>query len=121
MVNVRGLTRKELGAMNAKGFPIDRWGVHVIPGGSDEKAEQMFDEILRLGTGNGPAIDLEQLTPNDERKLYIGIMKETFGAEDEEKNLPRSGNGSQTQSGLNTANDAQSEKTKLPAEPAITQ
>ena len=30
-------------------------------------------------------------------KLWEAVLKETFGAEDEEKNLSRSGNGTQTE------------------------
>ena len=96
--SVRGITRHEIKAMQAEGYPISRWGVTLEVGGDSEKAEAMFDRILELGINDGPPLDLEALTPADERRLYVAIIKETYGAEDEEKNLPPSGDGTQTES-----------------------
>lgn len=91
---VRGLTRAEINTLAADGLPISRWGLDLNGLGSDPKAAELFDAVIKLGCVK--TVKLDDLTPAAERALMLGIIKETYGDEDEEKNLSRSGNGTQT-------------------------
>lgn len=93
---VRGMTRGELGKMKMKGYPVTRWSIDLSGLNNDEKAEQMFDEMLTRGCSPGMPLDLEDLTPAAERVLFMAIVAETFGSEDEEKNSSKSGRPDQT-------------------------
>ena len=93
---VRGLSRAEIEIMSDKGYPISRWGIELDSLGIDDKASDMFDEMLKIGCQEADTINFGALTPADERRLFFGIVAETFGAKDEEKNSSRSGAGGQT-------------------------
>jgi len=93
---VRGLKRSELSDMASNGYPITRWGIDLTGLGSDDKAAEMFDAIMDMGSTGPKNINLEDLTPAEERRIFFAIIAETFGSGDEEKNLSRSGSGTQT-------------------------
>lgn len=94
---VRGITRAEIEILAEKGYPISRWGIDLDGLGIDEKTGEMVDEVNALGCLEAGSLNFEGLTPADDRRLFLGIVTETFGARDEEKNLSRSGNGGQTE------------------------
>lgn len=91
---VRGLTRSEIKDLSAGGYAISRWGLDLAGLGTDPLAADLFDAVVRLGCVK--PVNVEDLTPSAERALMLGIIKETYGDEDEEKNLSGSGNGTQT-------------------------
>jgi hypothetical protein len=93
---VRGLNRMELDELEKKGYPISRWQVDLGGLGRDAKANEMFDEVLNKGCVASTSIDFDALIPVEERKLFLGIIAETYGDEDEEKNLSPSGRPDQT-------------------------
>lgn len=103
---VSGLTRKQIGSLKAKGYPINRWNIALDLAGMDKDPEletrigNMFDEILEaaVATDGDGGLDIMALTPAAERELFNAIVIETYGDEDEEKNSSGSGNGTQTKS-----------------------
>ena len=97
-ISVRGITRYEIEKMQKDGLPINRWGITLDIDGDSAKAEQMFDAVLKIAVNGDDPVDIMAMTPAEERKLFTGIMAETFGSGDEEKNSSRSGNGTQTES-----------------------
>ena len=95
-INARGLKVAEIKDLEAQGLPVSRWGITLDPVNDPEGAGELFDVLLPLGTGNN--MDLAELTPSDQEKLVLAIIAETYGSRDEEKNLSRSGDGTQTES-----------------------
>lgn len=92
---VRGLTVGEIDELS-KDYPITRWGCNLDDLGEDAATNEMFESILIAGTIKSPDFDFKQLTPRDERALFFGILAETYGDKDEEKNSLRSGHSTQT-------------------------
>ena len=90
---VRGLTRKEVRGLKEYGFYNS---FYVPPLQDPDKVDEGVEVVLGMCVE-----DLPDDLPN---KHYIelfqkGVMVETYGSREEEKNLPMSGNGSQTKSG----------------------
>jgi len=93
-VKVRGLTRKEIREFKPYGFYFSYYNPPIFKMDTvDEGIEKVMDlcvldpEALKL---------LEEQSHKKTMEVFGGIVKETYGAKDEEKNLPTSGNGSQT-------------------------
>ncbi len=90
-LSVRGLTRNEVKQFKKEGFNVSS--------PSPETADDMLDKLLET------ALTEEQVTILGEKPyhcttdVYKAIMKETYGAPDEEKNLSASSNGEATQNG----------------------
>ena len=92
--NVRGLSVAEIKEMEGNGYPINRWRIELTGLETDADAGKMFEEILEKAVID--PIDFSTLTPADERRLFFGIIAETFGSGEEEKNLLKSGDSAQT-------------------------
>ncbi len=95
-VKVRALTRDEIDSLKMYGF---NWSFFDPPG---ELSGQEYDE------GMQKAFDLSIQNPEAFKKLskeglnkttqvWTAILLETYGSKAEEKNLPSSGNGGQTE------------------------
>jgi len=93
---VRGLTRKEIRDLKQFGF---YHSFYSPPIHDPDKVDEGFELALSMcvedpddlmgGISNSRYLDL----------FRLGVMRETYGSEEEEKNLPTSGNGSQTKKG----------------------
>ena len=94
-VRVRGLTRKEVKALREYGFYLS---FYLPPLDDPEKVDKGMEKVLELCVLDHPAFEkLDDQDNNKSTQVFSAICRETYGAEDEEKNLPRSGNGSQTE------------------------
>jgi len=94
-VKVRGLTRKELREFEKYGFYFSYYSPPIL----DMKlTDEGIDKVMELCVLTPEALEgLEQAPHSKTMEVFGGIVKETYGAKDEEKNSPGSGNGSQTQ------------------------
>lgn len=64
-----------------------------------ERAEKGIDLVLELVFGLDAMSEIDEADGmNGLAAAHMGIIKETYGAKDEEKNLPQSGAGPQTTS-----------------------
>ena len=96
-VKVRGLTRKEVKSFKRYGFYLSFYSPPIDdPELMDEGIEKVL-ELCVLTPDTFAA--LEEKDNIRSAQVFSGIVKETYGAGDEEKNLPTSGNGSQTDGG----------------------
>jgi len=86
---VRGLKRKEIKKLRKDGI--------VLTGLDAEKADIAMDLIFELLFANQIEL-IDDMENADALKLWVAVMRETYGASDEEKNLQTSGNGIQTES-----------------------
>lgn len=88
VMSVRGLKRKEIKVLKKKGFYLNNLKIEQI----DDALDLVFGMLF-----SKKDIELiEDSTYAVGNRVWMAILKETFGAEDEEKNLPKSGTGSQT-------------------------
>lgn len=85
---IRGLTRAEIRQMSGLGYRY----MHCTP--EADTADQAQDEaFLRVLTESGRNL-ADQLTAKSGNRLWVEILKETYGARDEEKNWSGTTNGS---------------------------
>ena len=88
--DVRSLKRKEvkelIGAgMNPSSLPV-------------EKADECMDKVFSYVFTKDQNKQIDELDQKDAMALFAHVLKETYGAKDEEKNLLTSGDGEQTKS-----------------------
>ena len=95
-VKVRALTRKEVKSLKAFGFYLSFYSPPIH---DPELVDEGIEKVLELCVLDKDAFAaLEESDHIKTMEVFSGITKETYGARDEEKNLPASGNGSQTES-----------------------
>lgn len=95
-VKVRSLTRKEVKSLKAFGFYLSFYSPPIH---DPELVDEGIEKVLDLCVLDQEAFAaLEESDHIKTMEVFSGITKETYGARDEEKNLPTSGNGSQTES-----------------------
>ena len=87
---VRGLKRKEVKSLKKDGVNLMDLDINQ----ADDVMDRVFDLVL---TKDQIAV-IDEMENKHALSLWVGILKETFGSGDEEKNLPGSGNTSQTKS-----------------------
>lgn len=88
-ISVRGLKRKEVKALKKKGFDIGELKVEQV----DDLLDLVFPMIF-----SKKEIELIEDSPYKNcTHLWTAIIAETYGSEEEEKNSPKSGAGSQTE------------------------
>jgi len=96
-VKVRGLTRREVRGLKKYGFYLSYYNP---PFATPDVMDEGIERVLVLCVLDKEAFaDLEEADHIKTMEIFSGITKETYGARDEEKNLPASGNGSQTGNG----------------------
>jgi len=88
-LTVRGLTRKEMRSLKRKGFDIGKLQV--------EQVDDLLDLIFPMIFDKSEVELIDDATYKVGNDIWTDILKETFGSKDEEKNLPKSGDGSQTE------------------------
>jgi len=95
-VKVRGLTRKELRDLKEYGFYFSYYSPPIL---NMNLVDEGIQKVMDLCVQDPDALKaLEEQPHKKTMEVFGGIVKETYGARDEEKNLPTSGDGSQTQS-----------------------
>ena len=95
-VKVRSLTRKEVKGLKEFGFYLSFYSPPIL---EPELVDEGIEKVLELCVLDKDAFAaLEDTDHIETMEVFSGITKETYGARDEEKNLPTSGNGSQTES-----------------------
>ena len=104
VVSVRGLMIGEINDLARQGLPITRWGIDFDPRADPAAADELFNTLLPLAIDG--EVNADELTPMDEQRIFMALIRETYGSRDEEKNWLRSGNGSQTESESSTADHA---------------
>ena len=93
-VKVRSLTRKEVKGLKEFGFYLSFYSPPIL---DPELVDEGIEKVLELCVLDKDAFAaLEDTDHIKTMEVFSGITKETYGARDEEKNLPTSGNGSQT-------------------------
>jgi len=95
---VRSLTRKEIRELKKYGFHHSVYNPPFKENGIEIDWDKADEGILKAAS-----ICVEDWPDDGPNKVLVevfkrGIIPETYGARDEEKNSPRSGSGSQTQS-----------------------
>lgn len=104
---VHGLTKKKFADYDLSSYGFNFYGGVDLP--KDEKvAGEAIEVFIRASLDTDQHEMLEHVTPSGMNKLFLSAIKETYGAEDEEKNLSMSGSGSQeTQTKSDTATPAE--------------
>lgn len=93
-VKVRGLTRKEVKGLKEFGFYLSFYSPPIE---DPARVDEGVEKVLGLCVLDPAAFELlEDQDHNKTTQVFSAICRETYGARDEEKNLPKSGNGSQT-------------------------
>jgi len=87
--HIRGLTRGEIKSLRAEGVNLMALTVN--------DADKAFDLVVAMVFDSAAVAWIDSQENRVGMKLWEAVLKETFGAEDEEKNLSRSGNGTQTE------------------------
>ncbi len=91
----RSLTRKEVKSLKEYGFYSQ---LYSPPIGNDfEKTEEGFDKVLEIVFSKEEIESFDHISNPEVNSLFQDIIKETYGVEEEEKNLQKSGDGAQTQ------------------------
>ena len=85
---VRALKRKHIRDLNKKGLPLEN-----VP---RERADECMDEVFKTVFEKDELKKIDELEYHNAMALFKDVIKETYGARDEEKNSLRSGNGEQT-------------------------
>ena len=87
-LSIRSLTRKEVKGLKKKGFDIGNL--------QRDQVDDLLDEVFPMMLDKKDVELIEKAPYKVCARVWTAIIKETYGAEDEEKNLPKSGDGSQT-------------------------
>lgn len=96
-VKVRGLTRKELREFKQYGFYFSYYNPPIL---NMDLVDEGIQKVMDLCVLDQDALNALEEQPHEQTmQVFGGIVKETYGAKDEEKNSPMSGNGSQTENG----------------------
>jgi len=103
LVDVRGLKTSELKTLKEYGYLRQRYIPPQTESGNFdlEKSEEGLDKVLStvFGPDYMERMEIEKgATNSDFNRLYLAVLSETYGAPNEEKNSPSSGDGSQTRS-----------------------
>lgn len=93
-VKVRALTRAEVKSLKQYGFYLS---FYSPPIDDMDLVDKGIEKVLEMAVEDKDAFSaLENQGHYKTTQVFSAICKETYGARDEEKNLPTSGNGSQT-------------------------
>lgn len=93
-VKVRSLTRKEIRGLKKYGFYFSFYSPPIL---NMDMIDEGIEKVMDLCVLDPEALKtLEEQSHNKTMEVFGAIVKETYGAKDEEKNLPTSGDGSQT-------------------------
>ena len=93
-IKIKGLTRKQVKELKKHGF----YASYYNPAGFEaEQLDAGMDEVLSVALSTADHAKLDDMVNRDVNEIFMAIIKETYGAKDEEKNLPTSGDGKQTQ------------------------
>lgn len=86
---VRGLTRGEVKQLRADGYNLANLTL--------DQAEEAVDAAFDLVFSENEIRIIDALPNRDAMEIWRAVLAETYGSGDEEKNLPTSGTGTQTQ------------------------
>jgi len=89
VLSIRGLKRKEIKSLRKKGFEISALKIAQV--------DDLLDDVFPMIFNEQDVELIENSTYKEGTKIWTAILKETYGNKDEEKNLPTSGDGSQTE------------------------
>jgi len=90
-ISVRSLTRKEVKALKKKGFDIGNL--------SRDQVDDLLDEVFPILFSKEEVKLIDDSPYKICTLVWTAIVEETYGSVGEEKNLPKSGAGSQTKKG----------------------
>jgi hypothetical protein len=76
--NIRGLKRGEIKALKKEGFNLIDLKI--------EQADDAMDKVFELVFASHEITLIDDMANKDAMKLWTAILKETYGAPDEEKN-----------------------------------
>jgi len=85
---VRALKRREVKQLKKDGFNLN----FITP----EQADDCMDRVFEMVFSMAELAAVDDLDQHEAIKLWNAVLRETYGAEDEEKNSLASGNGSPT-------------------------
>ncbi len=85
---VRGLKRKELKQLRADKIDLNDLDA--------TRAEEVMDIVFAIVFTPEQIAEIDEMENKYAIRLWIAVLKETFGSGEEEKNSSGSGNGSQT-------------------------
>lgn len=111
-VKVRSIKRNEqVGGLDEYGYHLLFYSPPTKPDGTidREKTEKGMDMVIDalIGPETAKAIDDTDGGSKALHRVWLEIIKETYGDKDEEKNSSPAGNGTPTPSGLPTAKAAE--------------
>ena len=85
-IEIRGLKRKEIKSLGKHGYYRSRFvplvGDDVPPEAMDEAVDAVLDKVLTKDDMKA----LDECEPRWTNEVWLGVIKETYGAPDEEKN-----------------------------------
>jgi len=87
---VRALTRGELKQLRAAGYNLSNLTLEI--------AEEAVDAAFEMVFSKSEIQDIDALPNTDAMEIWRALLAETYGSQDEEKNSPTSGAGTQTPS-----------------------
>lgn len=87
-IEVRGLKRKEVKALNREGIYL----TELTPRQAEEAMDKVFDMVF----SEAELARIEEAPNVAVMDVWQGVLKETYGAPDEEKNFRRPGPGQRT-------------------------
>ena len=94
-VEVRPLTRKQVRELKPNGF---RLSYYTGEAETPELLDEGYEKVIKWGVVNMEAYEALEGEPlQKSSQVFFAIVAETYGARGEEKNLPTSGNGTQTE------------------------
>ena len=88
---IRPLTRREIKGLKKYGFSM----LGCVP--KFETIDEAIDEGFSLVLAPDEIAFLDDQPAEATKSVWTAILKETYGAEDEEKNLPSTSGGTQTE------------------------
>jgi len=92
---IKGITVKEFKKHKLEDYGYGVHNILSLEGTELHTAEEGVDKMLEVGLGKENYKKLEDLRPKDLAELFKGILKETYGSAEEEKNSQTSGTASQ--------------------------
>jgi len=93
LIEIRGLTRGEIKQLADLGYTY----FGCVP--TMETANQAQDKCLAMVLSEDDLAFVDTCSNKDAIRVWTEILKETYGAPDEEKNLSSTSDGSQTKKG----------------------
>ena len=85
-LTIRALTPKEKRELKAAGFPIHRFGIDFDRLNDPKLADRLFDAIYQILFSPEQIQIILDFEPKEEREIFLAVVAETYGSQDEEKN-----------------------------------